>query len=330
MTYLPSASSWKTALAMICLVFLLCSSAWSQNNLVNPGFETGDFTGWTVTPDPLGDGVSTAGFIIPNTDPDFGPMPVIVHSGTYAAYAAVNIFYPPPYGNYLGLSQTLNLAPGNIYTVSFWIGNGSNMSFGDSSLVLINGRQITVPFIIINPGYQMISGTFIATQASTTITFILTGSGSGVAGFSFDDFSVVETGAAPSNGPYAFMLDQSNNQISSYQVNPYTGLFAPGSGSPFGTGASPVAAAVAGPLVYVADQGSSQISAFTTNLNTGQMVQIPGSPYSAGIVPGALADPGTWLALRGWNRSGSDCLRPDRALCLRRRPGKQPIAGVCG
>jgi 6-phosphogluconolactonase (cycloisomerase 2 family) len=291
MMYLPFASSRRTVLAMICFVVLIDTSAWTQQNLLtNPGFETGGFTGWTVTPDPVAYGVNTAGFIIPGTYPEFGPMPVIVHSGTYASYAAVcSACYPPPNGIYLGLSQTLTLTPGDIYTVSFWIGNGSSLNFGGYEQVLVNGQLAFWRNPTIFPGYQMISGTFTALQATNTITFILSGSGTGAAGLAFDDLSVVDTGSAPGHGDFAFLVNQSQNQVSSYGVNPYTGDFVPGSGSPFGTGTAPVAVAGMGPSVYVADQGSSQISVYTMNIQSGRMLQIPSSPYSAGIAPGAIA-----------------------------------------
>ena len=286
MKYLRSASTRGMALT-ICFVVLLGSSAWSQQNLLaNPSFETGDFSGWSVTPDVISYGVARAGFIIPGTYYQFGPMPVIVHSGNYAAYAAVCLACGPGVIS-LELSQTLNLTQGNVYTGSFWIGNGSNLSFGGYEQLLVNGQPVLQWTPTINPGYQLVSGTFTALQPSNTISFVLSGSGA-PAGFSFDDFSVVENGPAPANGQYAFLVDQSHNQVSSYEVNPYSGVFVPASGSPFGTGSSPVAVTGIGPSVYVADQGSSQISAYTLNVSTGQMVQLPASPYDADIAPGAL------------------------------------------
>ncbi len=41
------------------------------NLVVNPGFETGDFSGWTVTPTPLVSGINV--------------LPGHPHTGTYAA-----------------------------------------------------------------------------------------------------------------------------------------------------------------------------------------------------------------------------------------------------
>src|SRR5436309_41807 len=67
--------------------------------LINPGFETGNFSGWTVfrpAPGPFGGtpiyGVATAGTPIPGTS--FSGMNVIVHSGTYAGYAVVCQVHP--------------------------------------------------------------------------------------------------------------------------------------------------------------------------------------------------------------------------------------------
>jgi hypothetical protein len=72
----------------------------AQNLVVNPGFETGDFTGWTQWGDTFLAGVD-----------DFNPR-----SGTYAAY----------FGNFQGLGgifQGVTTIPGAVYTFSFWLHN---------------------------------------------------------------------------------------------------------------------------------------------------------------------------------------------------------------
>ncbi len=286
--------SLRLAMAVSSLAFLSAAAAVAQNNLlVNPGFETGDFSGWTVTTNSGNYGVNVNGFVIQGTDPQFGLITVIVHSGNYAAYTLVcNTFCDgPPYGMYLGLSQTFNLIPGDVYTAGFWLGNGSQDVLGNGSEVLVDGQPIrltTFPYQL-NPGYYDVSGSFIAPQDTSTITFIINGSGDAIAGFSADDFSLVHNTIMPGNGGYAFLLQRNNNKIASYQVNPANGALIPGTGSPFNTGDTPVAIAATGTLAYVADQGSSQISAYLVNFSIGTMTPIPGSPYAAPLVPGAVA-----------------------------------------
>jgi hypothetical protein len=68
--------------------------------VVNGGFETGDFTGWTHRGNTLDDDV--------DTNPD------AVHSGSYGAYFG-------PVGSFGYISQTLATVPGQSYLVSFWL-----------------------------------------------------------------------------------------------------------------------------------------------------------------------------------------------------------------
>ena len=82
------------------LLFLACAPA-NAGLVVNGGFETGDFTGWTV---------SGASFDCgsPSGISTIGP-----HSGTYSAC----------FGNPDGLtfiSQTLTTTPGQEYAFTFW------------------------------------------------------------------------------------------------------------------------------------------------------------------------------------------------------------------
>ncbi len=182
------------AACMICLVGLRASAS---NLLVNPGFETGDFSGWTVTPHTPVFGVAVAG-TIPSTI--FGPISVIVNSGNFAAYAVTcgAHFACVPSGDSggdnLSLSQTVDLVSGLTYSIGFWFGDGSsNTAFGNSSSIRVNGTPIgftSYPSIIV-PGYQPEDGTFTATASGpAAVSFFLEGSGFQDAGFSFDDFFV--------------------------------------------------------------------------------------------------------------------------------------------
>src|SRR5262245_30132614 len=73
--------------------------------VVNGGFETGDFAGWTVTHAAQGSGVIVLG------EP---------HSGSFAAgFLAVT----PPYTD--TISQTLSTTPGGTYILDYWLENGA-------------------------------------------------------------------------------------------------------------------------------------------------------------------------------------------------------------
>jgi MYXO-CTERM domain-containing protein len=90
------------------VTLLLASSAFASSIVTNGGFETGDFTGWSLTGNPCTPsnqycGVSSA------SDPNF---PIPVYSGTYAAYFG-------PVGADTYLDQTLSLAPSTTYTLTF-------------------------------------------------------------------------------------------------------------------------------------------------------------------------------------------------------------------
>jgi hypothetical protein len=76
----------------------------TPNLVANGGFETGDFTNWSIA-------AATCGS-------DFGIAnnPVDAHSGNYAAFFAGSC----P-GSYDSFEQALATSPGQLYTVSFWI-----------------------------------------------------------------------------------------------------------------------------------------------------------------------------------------------------------------
>ena len=72
----------------------------SANLIVNPGFETGDFTGWTTTPATSGSDFA----VVPNP-----------HSGAYAvSFAATGTDLD-------AISQTFATTPGTRYNLSFWL-----------------------------------------------------------------------------------------------------------------------------------------------------------------------------------------------------------------
>ena len=285
----------KTALAVIGLILLLGTASLAQQNLLtNPGFETGDFTGWTITQNTPNYGVATNGTLINGTSQIFGPFTVLARTGNYAAYTVLCEGYC--YGNqfqmYLDLSQTVTLTPGQLYTASYWFGNGYSSPINQWGEIDLNGRPITLttqPYQINPYSFGLASGDFVATQASNTITYVINGGAyQYISAISADDFSLALNGLTPGDTNYAYLLQQSNNKIQSFQVNS-RGLLISSTTPALNTGASPAALAATGNLVYVADKGSSQVSAYLTNLAANRMTPVPGAPYAAGIAPGAVA-----------------------------------------
>lgn len=125
------------------------TSALAANLITNGGFETGDFTGWTVVDPNYATFVGPANFNYP------------AHSGIYLAYlGAVNV-----HGT---VSQTVADTSGQTYDFSFYLASDGNVpnyfnaSFDNSSLVTL----ISIP----TEPYQLYS--FLVTgTGSDTITF---------------------------------------------------------------------------------------------------------------------------------------------------------------
>jgi PEP-CTERM motif len=186
------------AVGLLVLTFacaLASVPARADNLLVNPGFETGSFSGWAVTGGSPNFGVATSG--VPITGTDFGIMSVVVNSGTFAGFAVV-CGLPTrcvPSGNTtpdeLLLSQTVSLIPNTSYIVGFSEAvGGGGCDFGSSFGISVDG--VSVPAN--NPGisctFQTVQGVFASGNPNPTITFKIAGSGFGDAGVSFDDFFV--------------------------------------------------------------------------------------------------------------------------------------------
>jgi hypothetical protein len=179
--------------------------------LTNDGFETGDFTGWTIGGNSPNYGVGTAGQAISGTYSGFGSSSVMVHSGTFAGYAVVcqNAACPPGGGGprYFDLSQIVNLVIGQSYSIGFYIAQQSQESgFGTANSILVNGSALSVTQPSTVTGYfQVVDSSFVATAATDTIDFRILDSGY-AAGISFDDFYLDGPAGSPVPEPAAFWL----------------------------------------------------------------------------------------------------------------------------
>ncbi len=142
-------------------------SALGQNLLVNPGFETGTFSGWTQSGSTAFEGVSTS----------FASTPA---SGSYSAFFGA-------VGAYNVISQTLTTTPGDTYDISFALDN----SGGPYSEMFVEWGGVQV--FDIQPqasfGWTSFGWNQPALGATTTISF---GFEQVPSYFNLDDASVVD------------------------------------------------------------------------------------------------------------------------------------------
>jgi hypothetical protein len=167
------------------------------NLVVNCGFETGDFTGWTGTNLNV-TGVVTAGF------DGFNP-----NSGTYFA-ALGNV------GSDGILSQTQALATvvGQAYDISFYLASDGgtpsdfSASFGSTLLLSLTNTPPT--------GYILYSFIEVATSTSTTLTFTERNDPSY---WAFDDISVAPVGAPEPGVLVLFLISMMGLAVLAWRVD---------------------------------------------------------------------------------------------------------------
>ena len=166
-------------------ILCLSSGAQALNLLTNPGFETGNLNGYTVT------GVTTYTTVrtTPNT---FGYIP---HSGSYYLnFGTV--------GSDLLLSQTIATTPGVTYNFSAYLaGNGTSPS--DFKLIVNGITKLTI-LPVPSQGYIQYSVSAVAIGTSTTFTLGLRNDPNYDA---VDDLSVTAvTTAVPEPGALALLV----------------------------------------------------------------------------------------------------------------------------
>jgi PEP-CTERM motif len=158
------------------LCVALSGQALADGNLVaNPGFETGDFTGWTQ-------GGNTEGTAVVPSQPPFFPS----HSGNFLAILG-------PVGSDGTLSQDVATTAGQSYTFSWFLGSDGGTPSDFSAIW--NGA-----IIFSETNLPPTSGAYTAftfTDVATGPTTIMFSFRDDPGGLSFDDVSVTASAAIP-------------------------------------------------------------------------------------------------------------------------------------
>jgi hypothetical protein len=163
------------AAALVLATFF--AGAAQANIVTNSGFETGNFTGWTLSGD------TSFTFV-----DDFSP-----HSGTFGAFLGTS-------GSTGSITQTLATTVGVSYDIEFWLNtavkpNFFSVSFG--GVVLDSLTDITTSSSIPSPHYTLFSHTILASSASTDLVFTFRHD---PWGWDLDDVSVEAATAVPEPG----------------------------------------------------------------------------------------------------------------------------------
>ncbi|MGB7758481.1 MAG: carbohydrate binding domain-containing protein [Bryobacteraceae bacterium] len=159
----------RTTLTGVAVVLFLVCGAARADLITNGGFETGDFTGWTVT-----------GANLLNVN--YGISNIVPEDGVYCAWfsgSATGLTY---------LSQTIATVPGQLYDASVWISytmksaTTNELQFWWGGIEELDGSAPS------SMPWTSLSNQFTATSTSTTITFGFESQPSGW--FAVDDLEV--------------------------------------------------------------------------------------------------------------------------------------------
>ncbi|HKA40840.1 MAG TPA: beta-propeller fold lactonase family protein [Burkholderiales bacterium] len=130
-----------------------------------------------------------------------------------------------------------------------------------------------------------------------TFTAVVTNSG----GTLTSSPATLHVAPAPPSALFAYVANQSDNNVSVFRVDRSTGALLAASPATSPTGSAPSATATAqGRFLYVGCNG--KVDAFRVNLNTGALTAIAGSPYAVAGVSGsavAVSPDGTYLYAGG-------------------------------
>jgi hypothetical protein len=175
-----SAIRWGAAALVLATVF---AGAAQANIITNPGFETGNFTGWARS----GDTSFTA---VDNFSP---------HSGRFSAFLSTS-------GSTGSITQTLATTVGVSYDIEFWLNTAFRPNFFSVSfdgIVLDSLTNITTSPSILPAVYKLFSYSAFASSASTDLVFTFRHD---PWGWDLDDVSVEAATAVPEPGSVSLFV----------------------------------------------------------------------------------------------------------------------------
>jgi hypothetical protein len=163
--------------ALMFVGLMTVGSSSAQNLINNAGFETGDFTSWTLTGNTVDGTVANDNTFVA----DCGYSNTCSQSGNFQAlFGAV--------GSPGGVSQTVATTPGGTYEVSFWLqGDG-----GTPSSISISFGGVTLISQANQPGFDYTFYSFLVNVTGPTSTFAISVRDDPVY-YSLDDVAVVQT-----------------------------------------------------------------------------------------------------------------------------------------
>jgi hypothetical protein len=160
--------------------------------VANCGFETGDFTSWTLAGNDV-PGAAGNLYGVEGTDPFDGIAP---HSGNYQA------FFADLDSNATTLSQSISTTAGGEYAVSFYLAQDTDPSteYSNEFLASFGGDSLVNLSAIPVEGYTEYSFVVDATSSSSVLSLTF---GNGLGEFLVDDVSVT---AVPEPSAWTLML----------------------------------------------------------------------------------------------------------------------------
>jgi hypothetical protein len=114
-------------IAILALLLIPCQAAMATNLVLNPGFETGDFSNWTQSGNTGYTGIADI-----TTD---GPF--YVHSGNYGLFGG-------PIGSLGYISQDIPTVAGDYYDISFWY-KSTGYSLNEPNELFVSWGSVTLP-----------------------------------------------------------------------------------------------------------------------------------------------------------------------------------------
>jgi hypothetical protein len=186
-----------------CLFFCAAQSKASSvcdgvagNLVANCGFETGDFTSWTLSGNDVpGEAGNLYG--VEGQDLVDGISP---NSGSYQA------FFATLDSNATKLSQDITTTAGDQYTITFWVAQdtASSSEYGNELLASFGGTSLVDDSDVVVEGYTEYTynvGPVSGSSNTLELTF-----GNGLGEFLLDDVSVVDNGPVVTPEPDSLLL----------------------------------------------------------------------------------------------------------------------------